>query len=84
MEKEKIYSLIQIGGKIKKPRYKIGKKFKALYNTSDGLKMVDGKVIANDMIHFSSLEPMYTIETGDVDFIGRKIILDGVPESCFV
>lgn len=80
---QKIYSLIQVGDKIRKPKYKIGKKFKAVYDTPNGLKMVDGKVIANDMVHFSSLEPMYTIETGDVDFIGRKIILDGVPESCF-
>lgn len=80
---QKIYSLIQVGDKIRKPKYKIGTKFHALYNTKDGIKMVDGKVIANDMVHFSSLEPMYTIETGDVDFIGRKIILDCVPESCF-
>ena len=84
MEQEKIYSLIQLGHEIRSPRIAIGTEFHAYYNTDNGVKMVDGHVIANNMIHFSTLEPMYTIETCDVDIIGRKVILDFVPESIFL
>jgi len=84
MEEEKIYSLIQLGYKIKEPRVKLGTEFHAYYQTPKGLKMVEGYVINNNMIHFATLEPMYTIMTDDVDEIGRKVILDGVPESLFL
>lgn len=81
---EKIVSKIQIGGKIYPPKVKKGTKFHAIYNTPNGLEMVDGYVIENNAIHFTTLEPLYTIMTDKVDFIGRKIILDGVPESYFI
>ena len=84
MEQEKIYSFIQLGYKVPNPRVAVGTEFHAFYDTPNGAKMVDGYVMKNNMIHFATLEPIYTIMTGDVDFIGRKVILDGVPESIFL
>lgn len=82
MEKE--YSVIQLGHKITKPRIAVGTKIHAYCQTKDGKKMIDGHVISNNTIHFSTLEPLYDIMTNDVDSLGHNVILENVPESLFI
>lgn len=84
MEKEKIYSYIQLGYKVQKPKIKVGTRIKSVFNTKDGIKISKGKVISNNTIDFVTLTACYDIDTEDLDFLGRKIIIRGIPESVFV
>ena len=46
--------------------------------------MSNGVVISNNTIDFVTLTAIYDIETENLDVLGKKIIISGIPESFFL
>lgn len=77
-------SLIEIGAKPQPPKVKVGTKVKSMFMTPTGPKMSNGVVISNNTIDFVTLTAIYDIETENLDVLGKKIIISGIPESFFL
>ena len=77
-------SLIETGAKSQPPKVKVGTKVQSIFMTPTGPKLSDGVVISNNTIDFVTLTAVYDIETENLDVLGKKIIIKGVPESFFL
>ena len=71
--------------KILPPKYKVGERFQINLSNADNSQKHStiGTIISNNTIDFLTFGAIYDVETEEIDFIGRKIIFESVPEHFF-
>ena len=71
--------------KILPPKYNVGDRFEIkLSNANNSIKhKTIGTIISNNTIDFLTFDAIYDVETEEIDFIGRKIMFESVPEHFF-
>lgn len=84
IEKKIVSFHVDPNRKIQLPKHEVGEKFRIKLVNEEGIEInTIGTIISNNTIDFLSWTAIYDVETEQIDFLGKKIMFESVPERFF-